>query len=657
VDTQRAYSLITIKAVDEDARTITGIATTPETDRMGDIVEPKGAQFKLPIPLLWQHRADQPIGHVIRARVTDAGIEITAKLARIDEPGTLKDRLDEAWHSIKSGLVGGLSIGFSAIDAEPIKGTFGLRFLKWLWLELSAVTIPANAAASIQTVKSLDAPFLAASGTGTEAIARPSAGVSAPVVRAMSRGPQMPKTIQEQIKDYEATRAAKSAERNAIMAKSAETGETLDDAQSQAYDGLSVELKSIDAHLVRLNDLAAEQQSAAVEVKGANVVDASRSRGATSVVSVKENTPPGIGMARVVLCKMASYLEFQRGNFTSAVDIARKRYPSDPRVAGYIQKTAVAGGLTTDSTWAAELAEVQTLNGEFIEYLRHQTILGKLNLRRYPFNVRVPRQTTGGTGYWVGQGKPKPLTSFAFDDVTMPFTKVAAIAVITQELARFSTPSAEAIVRDQLVAACRERLDVDLIDPAKAVSSGVNPASLTNGVTALTSAGTAAANVITDINNLLEQFLLNKQDPSNVVLIMPNTLALAISLMLTANGLRQFPDLTMNGGSLVGIPVITSQHAASGASYGNMIIAIDQSAVALADDGNFSVDVSTEASLQMDDAPTNDASTGTGQSLVSMFQTNSIAIRAEREIHWIKLRSTAVSYLDDVTYGASGSPV
>ena len=59
----RAYSLLEIKQVDEDARIITGWATTPTADRLNDVVEPMGAQFKLPMPLLWQHtqrRADRP---------------------------------------------------------------------------------------------------------------------------------------------------------------------------------------------------------------------------------------------------------------------------------------------------------------------------------------------------------------------------------------------------------------------------------------------------------------------------------------------------------------------------------------------------------------------------------------------------------------------
>lgn len=153
---QRGYSLLTIKSVDEDARVITGLATTPSPDRVGDIVEPKGAQFQLPIPLLWQHDHSQPIGHVTAAKVTAKGIEITAKLAKVEEDGVLKDRLDEAWQSMKAGLVRGLSIGFKPLESARLEDSYGYRFIKWLWLELSAVTIPANGDCSIATVKTLD---------------------------------------------------------------------------------------------------------------------------------------------------------------------------------------------------------------------------------------------------------------------------------------------------------------------------------------------------------------------------------------------------------------------------------------------------------------------------------------------------------------------
>src|SRR5262245_42009158 len=139
-----------------------GMATTPAPDRMQDVVEPEGAQFKLPLALLWQHDAKQPIGHVTHAKITKAGIEIIAKIAK-----GITAEIDRAWSLIKAGLVPGLSIGFKPIDVEPVdkKNPFGgMRFTKWDWLELSAVTIPANAEATIATVKSIDAALLAAPG-------------------------------------------------------------------------------------------------------------------------------------------------------------------------------------------------------------------------------------------------------------------------------------------------------------------------------------------------------------------------------------------------------------------------------------------------------------------------------------------------------------
>lgn len=157
---KRAFSQLEIKSVDEDSRTINGIASTVSPDRMEDVVEPKGAQFNLPVPLLWQHNSEQPIGQVTDARVNSKRIEITAEFAEVDEAGRLQDRLNEAWQSVKVGLVRGLSIGFRALDAEPIKDSMGIRFKEWELLELSAVTIPANAEANIQTVKRYGGSFI-----------------------------------------------------------------------------------------------------------------------------------------------------------------------------------------------------------------------------------------------------------------------------------------------------------------------------------------------------------------------------------------------------------------------------------------------------------------------------------------------------------------
>lgn len=153
-----AHSTMQIKAVGGPGgkRTFTGVASTPTADRDGDIVEPMGAQFSLPMPLLWQHDSRMPIGWVRAARVSASGIEVDCEVASCDEPGKLKDRLDEAWQSVGLKLVGGLSIGFKGLESARIGDTYSYRFLKWLWLELSAVTVPANGDCSIQAIKSHD---------------------------------------------------------------------------------------------------------------------------------------------------------------------------------------------------------------------------------------------------------------------------------------------------------------------------------------------------------------------------------------------------------------------------------------------------------------------------------------------------------------------
>src|SRR3546814_11768941 len=115
---QRAYSLLEFKAVNEDERIIRGIATTPEVDRVGDIVESLGIKFKNPLPLLWQHQHDAPVGTVKFDAPTKDGVTFEATLPRIAEEGTLRDRIEEAWQSMKAKLVRGVSIGFRPIRSE-----------------------------------------------------------------------------------------------------------------------------------------------------------------------------------------------------------------------------------------------------------------------------------------------------------------------------------------------------------------------------------------------------------------------------------------------------------------------------------------------------------------------------------------------------------
>lgn len=666
---QRAYSLLDLSEItrtkaqgDEDDSywTVKGIASTPKPDRLNDIVDPLGAQFAKEIPLLWQHRHEQPVGHTYLGKPTKNGIPFEARIPKVREAGALKDRVDEAIQSLQHRLVGAVSIGFRVLnDAMEYLENGGIKFSEIEIMELSLVTIPAHMDATISSVKSIDQETRSALAQNVkprgEGLTHSKAGVAATTVSLSTKPPEgsKVKTIAEQIAAFEAKRMASAERMNDIMSKAAEEERTLEPEEKEDYDTLSTEVKAVDEHLARLRELERTQVARAKPVPEVKSLSSGSEARGPVITAGKSQLPQGMEFARYVRC-----LVMAKGDPMRALEIAKANFQDNTRVINVL-KAAVAAGTTTDSTWAGPLVDYQTLAEEFIEFLRPMTIIGKFGqngipaLRRVPFNVRMSRQTSGGAGYWVGQGAPKPLTKFDYDEVTLQWAKVANIAVLTEELVRFSNPSADTLVRQALAEALTERLDIDFVDPAKAAVANVSPASIVNGVTPIVASGTDAAAVRDDVQSIMQTFIAANLTPTNGVWIMSSTNALAISLMQNALGQPSFPGLTMTGGTFAGLPVITSEHMASVAeSGGSPIILVNASDVFLADDGGISIDASREASLEMLDNPTNNSSSGTATSMVSMFQTNSVALRAERMINWQKRRAAAAALIVDAAYSA-----
>ena len=659
---RRAYSVLEVKAVQEDQWTVEGIASTPTPDRYQDVVEPMGAKFALPMPLLWQHDARKPVGEVTFAKPTKKGIPFRAKIRKAAEfsSETLKERALEAWESVKTGLVRGVSIGFKELEYAFLENG-GIHFTEWEWLELSLVTIPANAEATITNVKSIDTELRAASGAdGARSLASP--GVSG-IHRTRTSGRAiMTLTIEQNLANLEASRSQKKARMEEIAGQVSDENRTKNEAEREEYDGLRDDIKAIDVELKDLKDLQSIQGTAKV-VDGTNSEKAGASRD-TGVRVVHEKPEKGIEFARFAMCVAAA-----KGDARGALELAERHYPNQRRIADVLRgatqqgqsvekfiatrmKTAVAGGTTADTTWAAPLVAYTQYSGDFVEYLRPMTLIGRFGmdgipaLRRIPFNVHIRGQTSGGSAGWVGEGKAKPVTKFDFNDTEHDWNKIAAIAVLTEDLIRFSDPSAEALVRSSLADAVIARMDTDFVDPTKSASAGVSPASITNGVAAITSSGDTADDVRADLLSLWAAAIAANLPLTDAVYITTPAIALSLSLMRNLDGQPEFPGVTIRGGTLEGVPALTSNYVPTG----TFILAF-ASEIYLSDDGVVTLDASRETAIEMSDGPSGDATAGTGASLVSMFQTNSVALRAERFITWSKRRSTAVALLEDVGWG------
>lgn len=124
------------KFLSNGKRTVRGLASTASVDRHGDVVEPMGGTWTLPLPLLWGHDHKSPIGVIREATATPEGVRIVAEVVE----GVAK--ADEVWRLIEAGAVDSFSVGFIATKGEPIPT--GTRWTAWELIEVSIVAVPSN---------------------------------------------------------------------------------------------------------------------------------------------------------------------------------------------------------------------------------------------------------------------------------------------------------------------------------------------------------------------------------------------------------------------------------------------------------------------------------------------------------------------------------
>ncbi|RPH38341.1 phage major capsid protein [bacterium] len=629
----RAYSTINIKSVDEERRIIEGIASTPTPDRVGDVVVPEGMEFKTPFPFLYQHNSRQPIGLVTSAMVSSDGMRVRVQIAK----GGVAPFIDEAWALIKEGLIRGLSIGFRSLEESWDKTLNGYRYLRTEIMELSAVTIPANAEASITSIKSASHDALAASGQRRAPV---QLDIHSKTPGA-SGNPQRKtmKSISEQLAALEAKRQASVGRKEAILTKGSDEGRTMDDVEKQEFDGLDAEIESIDEQITRLKKHQKQIDSSVpiTEKAGASTEGASKARG--GIVTVKgPNLPKGTAFTRYAIALLRA-----KGNLMQAAEISKAWRDSTPEVE-QVLKVAVAAGTTTTDGWASELADYVYMASEFIEYLRPQTIIGRIpNLRPVPFNVRLPLQDSGSTVNWVGQAGQKPVGKLHFDTTTLGIAKAAGIVVVTEELIRLARPSAEGLVRDDMARAIAQFLDEQFVDPSVVAVSNVSPASITYGAATSVASGTTATDLRNDLQLALSQIIQANIDPTGLVIVMQPVLAVALQLLRNDLGVAEFPNINASGGSLEGYAVVTSMSV----PVGTVIFLVPRE-IMLADEGGISLDASREASIVMDDGVSPASTT-----MVSLWQKNLVGLRVERMINWARRRTAAVYYLTAAGYGGA----
>jgi HK97 family phage major capsid protein/HK97 family phage prohead protease len=629
----KAYSVLSVKAVSQSAGVVTveGIASTPTPDRMGDIVEPLGAKFSLPMPLFMHHDSSLPVGRVVHARATKDGINFRAELPIINEPGTVKQRVDEAIHSLRHRLMGAVSIGFSGVKGavERLKDG-GLKFKEWDWLELSLVTIPANPDAVITGVKSIDDQLRAASGRERLGIDKPPGvpGSSQPPTGGFSfsrtsKGRTV-KTLQE-LNDAREQKAARVAELSQMWEAEGRKANADEKAEATA---LHEDIEDLDGEIL-VAKAHALNASQAKPVNGDNAKSAAASRSRAPHITTKSNLPKG-----TIFTRYAVAMANGRGSVSDALEFAKRWERETPEVALLIK--AAAGTADAGGTWGSQL--VAEPMREFQELLMPETVIGKINgFKRVPFNTKIVEQTDGSTVAWVGENAVKPAGELDFDTFSLLINKVAGIVAFSDELARLSSPAAEAVVRNDMIKQIVKYLDVQFLDPNVTASNGIRPASVTNTASPTTATGTSADAFRADMRTMRAAMRAANISASGTALIMSGATADALADMMNALGQPEFPTISSAGGTYRGSQVIVSDSVPD-TTNGSMIVLLKPSEILMADDGVTLIDVNRDGAVDL------------GAGLVSLWQRNLVAIRAERWITWLKARAAAVQYIEHANY-------
>lgn len=613
-------------------------------DRYGDIVDPDGwvlANFRKNPIALFGHRSDSPIGTWAEVRV-DGG-KLVGRLV-LAAKGT-SQRLDELIALVEQRILRAVSVGFRAIDSDPIdpKQPWGAqRYKKQELLECSLVAVPANPAAlalakslnlSTETMSIVFGEHAATrrrdmTATGGHAETTSADRTRSHADRRPNGNNSMTKTLTQRIEDAQNDLTAKRDKLTELTGADVLDNDAIGEVTGQV-DGL-------------------EKTIATLKAAEAKIGADARSPATVPTLPAQPRKPLGHqekdGMDLLVRAAVIRGVSHFGG---ISVDKAlEQRYPGYDAVAAIVKADQTIG-TTGVAGWASEL--VQTAYFGFLEALKGHSVfpdlLGRglsLMFDRYG-SISLPRRTAGTAGGgFRAEGNPIRVGKLTTAAATLTPKNMGVIVPFTKELAKRSTPQIEGIVRQAILEDTAAILDPILLDAT--ASSTSRPEGLRYNLSAAASGygGGDYQAVREDFRALLAPFY-TANGADGIVVIMNPSQGLNMSLMEgpvgDPNWLQRIKDR---------VTIIESTHATA-----NRLIAVRASDfVGAGGDPDF--DVSEQATIHMEDTTPLEIVSGTGPTTAdpvrSLWQTNSVGVRMMMDVSWTMRRTGMVQWIDTTTW-------
>jgi hypothetical protein len=297
------------------------------------------------------------------------------------------------------------------------------------------------------------------------------------------------------------------------------------------------------------------------------------------------------------------------------------------RVVNVLQKAAVSPG-----SLSVALADYRVMSAAFSESLRSLSVFDAMaadGMIPAPLRSRGVSVTTGITGSVKPEGQVKVISQLVLGSELVEPRKAAAIIVVSRELVERGDAPARALFESELQKG------------AVAATDSTFLAALVAATTPTASAGNTLANITTDLGVLIDAVSTG----SNSRLFYITSPANMKKLVLKANsiGAPAFPSLGPNGGQIFpGVTAIASDQVPAATAIMVDATGIAGSAEIIVLDG------SSQTALQMETTP--DSPPTATSVLLSLFQTDNRALRAERWFGFEIMRTNAFASLSGVSY-------
>ncbi len=348
---------------------------------------------------------------------------------------------------------------------------------------------------------------------------------------------------------------------------------------------------------------------------------------------------PGINAARMIRA-----VAYGKGNRDIAIDFATNEWGNDSDIVkGLVTGIGADGGFLVPTEFS----------GEIIELLRPKSAVRSMGPRMVPMTtgvLNISRLAGGATSEYLGEATAQNASQETFEDLNLVWKKLRTTVPISNELIQTSSPQADQVVLDDMVASMATREDTAFIrnDGTLGTPRGVRFWAQAANVTASAAAddGTdpTLAEVETDIRVALGFLEDNDVRMLNPGWMMSPRSRRYMSFLRGAQDAIAFPDMRTNPPTLMGFPIGLTNNIPNNLGANTReseLYLVDFADVVIGELNQLQVTVSQEATYT--------DSTGT---LVSAFDRDETIIKVVQHHDMVVRHPESVAVITDIPYGA-----